>query len=129
MKKLIIHRAEEIGADEEEIKNEDAVYIKEIFKKIGLKFAPTNVSRLGKSDSRMRPIKVVMKTTKEKNRIMENLHNLKGTERFFGKISIKDDYTISERDEIRLLTERAKQQGTQNPERVFKVRGNSKNGR
>ena len=127
-KNLIIHGAEEIGADEEEIKNEDTVYVKEIFNKIGLKYTPTNVSRLGKSDSKMRPIKVVMKTTKEKNRIMDNLYHLKGTERFFGKISIKDDYTIGERDEIRLLTERAKQQGTQNPERVFKVRGNSKNG-
>ena len=51
-----------------------------------------------------------------------------GTERYFGKLSIKDDYTASEREEIKLLTERAKERSAHNPDRVFKVRGNSKNG-
>ena len=69
-----------------------------------------------------------MKTKEEKSNVMENLGRLKGTERYFGKISIKDDYTASEREEIKLLTERAKEQSAHNPDRVFKVRGNSKNG-
>ena len=59
---------------------------------------------------------------------MKNLGRLKGTERYFGKISVKDDYTTNERDQIRLLTERAKQLSIENPEKEFKVRGNSKNG-
>ena len=128
-KNLIIHGADEIGKDEAEIKKEDTTYVKEILQKIGLNMVPTLVVRLGKStEGKNRPIKIVMKSKEEQNRIMENLHHLKGTERYFGKISIKDDYTISEREEIKLLTERAKEQSTQNPERIYRVRGNSKNG-
>ena len=59
---------------------------------------------------------------------MKNLGRLKGTEGDFGKISVKDDYTISERDEIRLLTQRAKKQSEDDPQKIYKVRGNSKNG-
>ena len=68
-----------------------------------------------------------MKTKADKDNIMKNLGRLKGTERFFGKISVKDDYTTHEREEIRLLTERAKKQSEENPDKIFKVRGNSKN--
>ena len=59
---------------------------------------------------------------------MKNLGRLKGTERFFGKISVKDDYTTQERENIRQLTNRAKMQSNENPDRIFKVRGDSKNG-
>ena len=59
---------------------------------------------------------------------MKNLGRLKGTERFFGKISVKDDYTTQERENIRQLTDRAKMQSNENPDRIFKVRGDSKNG-
>ena len=69
-----------------------------------------------------------MKTKADKENVMKNLGHLKGTERFFGKISVKDDYTTHEREEIRLLTERAKNLTTDNPDKIFKVRGNSKNG-
>ena len=75
-----------------------------------------------------RPLKIVLKSAAEKANVMKNLGRLKGTERYFGKISVKDDYTTSEREEIRLLTERAKKETAENPEKVFKVRGNSKNG-
>ena len=80
----------------------------------------------GTGESKSRPIKIVMRTKEDKGNVMKNLGRLKGTERFFRKVSIKDDYTTLEREEIRLLTERAKKQRTDNPEKVFKVRGNSK---
>ena len=59
---------------------------------------------------------------------MKNLNRLKGTEQLLGKISVKDDYTAQEREEIRLLAEKAKQQSTGNEDRIFKVRGSSKHG-
>ena len=59
---------------------------------------------------------------------MRSLGNLKGTERYFGKISVKDDYTTNEREQIRLLTVKAGKLNEENPEKTFKVRGNSKNG-
>ena len=59
---------------------------------------------------------------------MSNLGRLKGTETYFCKISIKDDHTANEREQIRMLTEEAKKRSAESPDRAFKVRGNSKNG-
>ena len=128
-KNIIIHGADELGENPEEIKKQDLQYVKEIFNKIGVKSETILINRLGeKNEERSRPIKIVFKTKAEKDNIMKNLGKLKGTERYFGKISIKDDFTAAEREEIRLLTERAKKQSEDNQEKTFKVRGNSKNG-
>ena len=59
---------------------------------------------------------------------MGKLNLLKGTENIFGKISIKDDLTPGEREEIRVLAERAKLQTNQSDNKVYKVRGDRKNG-
>ena len=59
---------------------------------------------------------------------MKNLGRLKGTERFFGRISVKDDYTTNEREQIRMLTQQAAKQTEESPDRSYKVRGDSKNG-
>ena len=126
---IIIHGAEEVGENPNGIKKEDLEYVKQIFTKIGVSSTPTSITRLGQpNESKSRPLKIVMKSANEKADVMKNLGRLKGTERYFGKISVKDDYTSSEREEIRLLTERAKKETAENPEKVFKVRGNSKNG-
>ena len=128
-KNIIIHGADEVGNNPEEIKKEDANYIREIFKKIAVPIEPLMITRLGEpTESKSRPIKIVMKSKADKDKVMKNLGLLKGTERYFGKISVKDDYTTQEREGIKLLTERAKKQANENPERIFKVRGNSKNG-
>ena len=126
---LIVHGAEEIGDTPDDIKKGDAGYIKEIFAKIGVKVAPVSITRLGEpKETRMRPIKIVLKSEEDKDKVMSNLGRLKGTERYFGKISIKDDHTSNEREQIRMLTEEAKKKSAENPDREFKVRGNSKNG-
>ena len=69
-----------------------------------------------------------MKSLDEKEQIMKSLGRLRGTERFFGKISVKDDYTSNERDQIKALSEQAAKQSEGNTERIFKVREHSKNG-
>ena len=126
---IILHGAEEIGDSPDDIKKADAGYIKEIFTKIGAKVAPTSITRLGapREDGK-RPIKLVMKSKEDKEMVMNNLGKLKNTERYFGKISLKDDYTSNEREQIRLLTTEAAKKQDENPERVFRVRGDSKNG-
>ena len=112
-----------------DIKKEDSQYVRDIFKKIGATSEPSLITRLGEpNESKSRPIKIVMKSKADKEKVMKNLGSLKGTERLFGKISVKDDYTTQEREEIRLLTEKAKQQSKDNSDKIFKVRGNSKNG-
>ena len=128
-KNIIIHGAEEVGNNAEEIKEGDLGYIKEIFAKIGVRAEPTIVTRLGEAkESRSRPIKVVMKTLEDKENVMKSLGRLKGTERYFGKISVKDDYTSNEREQIRKLTDQANEKSESSSDRTYKVRGNSKNG-
>ena len=129
---IIIHGAEEIGKSPEEVKKGDLEYIKEIFAKIGAEAEPAAIMRLGEAkkenEPRCRPIKIVMKSNTDKDIVMKNLGRLKGTERYFGKISVKDDYTSNERQQIRMLTQQAIKQTEESPDKSFKVRGNSKNG-
>ena len=59
---------------------------------------------------------------------MSNLCKLKGSEREFGKISITDDYTASEREQIRKFSQLAKEKTETTEGKLFKVRGTPKNG-
>ena len=69
-----------------------------------------------------------MKSTAAKEKVMGNLRRLKDTEDQFGKISITDDYSSTEREKIKEFSDRAREQGKADPTRVFKVRGDPKNG-
>ena len=69
-----------------------------------------------------------MKSTEDKQKVMSNLGRLKNTERYFDRISFKDDYTSNEREQIRTLTNEAKKKSEESQERDFRVRGDSKNG-
>ena len=59
---------------------------------------------------------------------MKNLGLLKGTEQEFGKISVTEDYTVLEREEIKKFSIKAKEQQKNDPTRIYKVRGDPKNG-
>ncbi len=103
--------------------------LKKYSQRLGVKATPTSITRLGEqNETRRRPIKITMKTKDDQENIMKNLGRLKGTEHHFGKISVKEDYTTNEREQIRLLNGQAKKLNDENHEKTFKVRGNSKNG-
>ena len=59
---------------------------------------------------------------------MGNLNQLKGTEDVFGRISITEDYTELEREEIKSWVNKAKDMSTKDQEHLYKVRGTPKNG-
>ena len=68
------------------------------------------MSRIGtyvREDAKVRPLKITVETEEEQQKVMENLKNLKGKQDYKG-ISIKEDYTISERQPIREYVEQAK---------------------
>ena len=69
-----------------------------------------------------------MKTKVAKIKVMSNIRRLKGTEEEFGKISVTDDFTALEREKLREYSIKAKDHGEKDPTRVFKVRGDPKNG-
>ena len=126
---FIIRGAEEIGRNEEKIKDNDNDYVSDIFKKLGVSAKPLNVIRLGKrNDAEKRPIKVVMNNKSDKQKVMTNLRRLKGTESEFGYISITDDYTANEREQIRKFSAMAKDKTEKSTSSTYKVRGNPKNG-
>ena len=80
--------------------------------------------------TKKRPIKVVFNTEAEKNKIMENLKELKGQEKFRG-MSITDDYTLAERQIIKEYSDKAKDYNNKEPQDsdyVWRVRGSPKNG-
>ena len=59
-----------------------------------------------------------MKSKEDKMKVMSNLNKLKGTENDFGKISITDEYTNTERDEIRRWVQKAQEKSAQDPENI-----------
>ena len=125
----MIHGATEVGSNNDEIKKEDLKYVKEILVKLGVTTDPKSVSRLGTaSENKSRPLKVIMKCKTDKEKVMGNLKRLKGTEDDFGKISVSDDYTASEREEIKTWVQKAKDKTALDSDRIYKVRGDPKNG-
>ena len=55
----------------------------------------------GVTSKRARPIKICMKTLEEKERAMKRLANLRNADDKYKRISIKEDYTWEERQQIR----------------------------
>ena len=126
---FIIHGAEEIGDTNDDIVNNDKQYLKDILRKLRVQEEPKSIDRLGKpNESKKRVIKICMKTKEAKSSVMSNLGLLKGTEEVFGKISVTEDYTVSEREKLREFSVKAKEQQKNDPTRVYKVRGCPKNG-
>ena len=128
-KNVIIHGAEEIGDNPADVKKEDDGYVKDILKILGIRSTPASVTRLGNADDRKRrPIKMVMRSIEDKVKVMNNLNKLKGTQDDLGKISITEDYTTTEREEIRRWVKKAENMSAEDPEKIYKVRGDPKNG-
>ena len=73
-------------------------------------------------------MKIVMKTKNDQVKVMNNLGKLKGTEEQFGKIRITHDYTNKERELIKMKVKEAEEKSTGDTERVYRVRGDPKNG-
>ena len=89
-----------------------------------------SMERIGNSDTeKVRPLKVSFMNESDKNKVMGNLKNLKDKPEYNG-ISIKEDFTISERSTIKEYVKRANEKNEIEPsdsEYVWRVRGSPKN--
>ena len=127
-KNFIIHGAEEFGENAKEIQEADDDYVKDILEHLGTSQLPVKIMRLGQpNDRKKRPIKVIMGSKAAKEKTMSNLRKLKGTEEDFGKISVTEDYTQTEREKIREWAVKAKAKSEQDAEHNYKVRKDPKN--
>ena len=124
---IIIHGVSE---DDEKGKEKDEGFIKSFLEIIGSDATPESTARLGKFDGgKNRPLKLKFRTENEKHEIMSRLTNLKHAEDKFRRISITDDYTFEERQEIKKWADRAKEQNRiEKGNVVWRVRGSPKNG-
>ena len=126
---VIIHGVKE---DSENITKSDEKYVKELMTVLGVDNYPESVVRLGNVDSdrkRSRPLRLAFRNEDEKNSIMKRLSNLKKAEEQFNKISITDDYTLEERQEIKKYVEEAqKKNKTETGNFYWRVRGSPKTG-
>ena len=127
---IILHGVTE-SSDTDNAKSIDETYVKSFLEAIKPTTICKSIFRIGKKGpNKKRPIKVIMKSEADKNKIMDNLKCLKDQETFIG-LSVTDDYTISERDLIKEWTEKAKVNNVNespNSNYTWKVRGNPKNG-
>ena len=76
-----------------------------------------------------RPLKVRFNSEQEKINVMNRLSNLKKADEKFKKISITDDYTMQEREEIQRFVAEAKRKNVDETGTFFwRVRGSPKTG-
>ena len=86
--------------------------------------------RIGKIENgKARPLKVTFHNENDKVKVLDNLKQLKGKSEF-GGISIKEDFTISERNLVKEYVQKANEKNQSEPvdsEYVWRVRGSPKN--
>lgn len=125
---IIIHGCVEAHNDQEE---QDKVFIEKFINDLTIATVETKgVVRIGqKTDGKKRPIIITLSNASDKDKIMENLRNLK--DKGYNGISITEDYTFAERGMIKDFREKAKSANEQlapDSEKTWVVRGTPKNG-
>ena len=121
---IIIH-----GINEGE--DTDTQYLSKFFDTLELDQTGVSVSyRLGKKQNeRKRPLKIEMKSIDDKRNVMSRLGRLRYADDNFKKISVTDDYTVEERNEIKRWVMMASEKNTNGTiGDVWKVRGTPKTG-
>ena len=90
-----------------------------------------SVNRIGaKNPETNRPLLLVLNNDGDKDKLIQNLTNLKGQANYKG-ISVAEDYTVAERKLLTEWREKAKAKNTEEGEPskyIWRVRGTPKNG-
>ena len=125
---LIIYGIDEV-AGQNNVKEHDKKFVHSFLGIIGITKFPKQILRLCKpNENKKRPVKLVMANSGDKDAIMSRLGNLKNAEEIYRKVSVRDDYTIEERELIKELVNKAEQKNKEENTQAWKVRGTPKNG-
>ena len=133
---IILHGVSEIENKESNLGKQPSsyvrIFVRSFITAIGIDVDYKSMYRLGKRDIEpsKRPIKLILKSEIDKDRVMANLKNLKGRDEYKG-ISVKDDYTVQDRNIIKQWVDKAKEANLKEPadsKYEYKVRGTPKNG-
>lgn len=121
--------SEELKDSDVPLKNQDDYFITSLMKILGVGKVPTSVARLGRPEpGKNRPVKLTMKCVDDKEQVMTNLKKLKNADAEYHRLSIRDDYTMEERELIRKYAEDARKKNEEENTTAWKVRGTPKNG-
>ena len=125
---IVIHGKRESENNEDN----DKQFVNDMIKDISVgAITAKSIIRIGKTENeKTRPIKVIFNNKEEKSKVMSNLRHLKGKD-VYNKISITDDYTMSERQMVKDYIEMAKQKNRElgnEAKTIILVRGSPKNG-
>ena len=125
---IVIHGKRESENNEDN----DKQFVNDMIKDISVgAITAKSIIRIGKTENeKTRPIKVIFNNKEEKSKVMSNLRHLKGKEGY-NKISITDDYTMSERKMVKDYVDMAKQKNRElgnDAKTIILVRGTPKNG-
>lgn len=128
MNNVIIHGYEEESDDSQPAK--DKVFYSKFITDLTIGTAEAkSITRIGiKREGKNRPIKVTLYNTNDKEKIINNLRNLK--DKGYKGISVTEDHTMTERNMIKDFAEKAKSANEkEGPEfdKVWVVRGSPKN--
>ena len=126
---IVYGMTEECEDDGVPLKSQDDFFITSLMEILGVDVLPTSIVRLGKIEpGKNRPVKLAMKSADDKEKVMSSLKRLKDADAAYHGLSIRDDYTIEERELIRkFVQDAAKRNETENTT-AWKVRGTPKNG-
>ena len=113
------------GISEEDSTTNDKAVIQQLFETMSVKLTPESITRLGTAKrGSTRPIKLVMKNENEKNVMMKALPRLQQATGVLRNVSVTNDYTIAERNEITRWVAMARAKtANENEGIVWKVRG------
>ena len=125
---IVIHGKRESENNEDN----DKQFVNDMIKDISVgAITAKSIIRIGKTENeKARPIKVIFNNKEEKSKVMSNLRHLKGKD-VYNKISITDDYTMSERKMVKDYVDMAKQKNRElgnDAKTIILVRGTPKNG-
>ena len=107
-----------ISEETENVIDSDTRFISSFLEVIGITERPKMIVRLGKpNEGNKRPVKLIMNSSEEKGKIMSRLPNLRNAEDIYRKLSVRDDYTLEERELIKewvhKAVEKNKEENTQ----------------
>ena len=118
--------------DVENVKENDGKFIGTFRVTLGATSKPELIVRLGTTaPGKSRPMKLKNISENDKKNVMLRLPNLQTAEDQFKKVSVTDDYTVEEREEIRKYVQDAKAANEKEPpdsKYIWKDRGDPKNG-
>lgn len=128
MKNLIIYRLPESTKETaEERKADEAEKIAELLDSINVESTPEKIFRIGRFDEKNktnpRPIKVIMKSVEDQNKVMTNAKLLANADEDLKKLSIAYDMTEEERALVKDKVDQAKEKSKNSKNWVYKVRG------